>query len=437
MDPNFFQWMMCQHQPNTAKNAETIMKSLFADKKLELDNMSDFADGDKMVQFLNRFILDRSPAALGGILCDKKCENSQTAVDKIAGTTVYSQCRAFVWYLKFLGFTYVELDMLVLKIGGRSANFQQGSILEKIFDPIPQITIINQVLQFIRKMQIEAHIKMDIIYANSTKTHLTYRKDGVQFFLPFLELLIRFYVYPTTTIHIKQLRACMKPSNWAKKLTTESKSSTSQRHGTFQFIKIDDRIFVRWHYHVSGAARPRTYLPSYRDINQTVSRYIFFFMKYCSNPVGNGSERIRYKENAGEFRLVFPSSSYTNSWKLPVRDVNTFCHQNNMSPLLMKSIGLGTNRYAYVSRLMRVAIDATEDTSATIRNIYTMGLSMAIHKTSGRYGGIKQLEDNDLIVKEIEKFKINNKNLIGEIISIPDTLLDKLNHDMNATMFPN
>ena len=152
MDPNFFQWMMCQHQPNTAKNAETIMKSLFADKKLELDNMSDFADGDKMVQFLNRFILDRSPAALGGILCDKKCENSQTAVDKIAGTTVYSQCRAFVWYLKFLGFTYVELDMLVLKIGGRSANFQQGSILEKIFDPIPQITIINQVLKFIRKM---------------------------------------------------------------------------------------------------------------------------------------------------------------------------------------------------------------------------------------------------------------------------------------------
>ena len=33
--------------------------------------------------------------------------------------------------------------------------------------------------------------------------------------------------------------------------------------------------------------------------------------------------------------------------------------------------------------------------------------------------------------------RINNNNLIGEIISIPDTLLDELNHDMNATMFPN
>lgn len=72
MDPNFLPWMMCQYEPRTATNSNDNMKSLFADENLKLDEMSDFADSDEMIKFVWGVIRDRSPVALGGILCDKK-----------------------------------------------------------------------------------------------------------------------------------------------------------------------------------------------------------------------------------------------------------------------------------------------------------------------------------------------------------------------------
>ena len=441
MDPNFLPWMICQYEPRTAKNSYDNMKSLFADENLKLDEMSDFADSDEMIKFVWRVIRDRSPVALGGILCDKRCADMSNMSDKVAGTTVYNQCRAFVHYLEFLGFKHVELDMLVRKIGGRSANFQQGSILEKIFDPIPQIYVMNMITKFIHRMQEEANMYMKTIinlYQNDQNNAGDFGKVGVKFFLPFLELLIRFYVYPTEISHIKGIRAWKDPKKWTEKLTNATNWSNDKRNGTFQFVQIEGKILVKWHYYIIGASRPKTYLPSYRFIDETVSQYIFFYMKYCSDIEGKRRTSGRNKTSRNEdniCRLVFPSAGYIDSWKRPVQDVTHFCRQNEMGEKIIKAIGLATNRYSYISRLMKVSIEANQDTSITIRNIYQLGLSMAVHKTSGRYGGIQHLEDIDSVAKEIEKFHIDHSTLIHKMYELPASLANTITADMMAEMF--
>ena len=106
-----------------------------------------------------------------------------------------------------------------------------------------------------------------------------------------------------------------------------------------------------------------------------------------------------------------------------------------MGEKIIKAIGLATNRYSYISRLMKVSIEANQDTSITIRNIYQLGLSMAVHKTSGRYGGIQHLEDIDSVAKEIENFHIDHSTLIHKMYELPASLANTITADMMAEMF--
>jgi hypothetical protein len=277
-------------------------------------------------------------------------------------STITKYIETIVFYAKFLGRSFDLSIGFAKKLSLNSKYLQHGAISLQIQDNLNSRLLLVHICDQLKKRQvvIDERINRWLHFGCMAESTESLNRFGLHELQPFLELCLRFMVLPMLPGRLTALRITLDtiPSEIDTLFQTEViRNMFPEQDST----KPGDAIFLNGDHftHVSVAYATRTGKKQVeggklisRDISQTLSVYIYFFIKFCKgnpNLIGRREKRIR------ESNLLF-SQIKGGYWKYLKRDVRDYALQLDMK---VEEMGLGktqnTTSYLHLSRIAWVA----------------------------------------------------------------------------------
>jgi hypothetical protein len=372
---------------------------------------------------------------------------------KLSTATLLNYATSIRFYSEFLGYSHDLSDKVVVAFTYKSKYLSHSKISVKIQDNTESKLLLQRLRDTLCKRQtyINTRINRWLHLGNLAENEQSIQNFGFHELQPFIEMCLRFMFLPMMTGRLTRMRITLEdpiPDNLDTLYGDYATDIMYLKEGT---KKYGDVMFLNGtHFtHVSLEFANNTGKKKVpggklvaRDVNQSLSVYMYFFHKFCKKDVRLSLKHAEYMIKTSN--LLF-SGRQGGPWKHLKRDVRLYAQKLEIADKDLFDIGLGkdqnTNSYLQYSKIAWVAARSTFSSIGTDRiSADTRAIQLAFGAASKFNSGLPTMRENQRARDRIllEKADIAYSNRVPQLIPIDQThvlypLLIEMDQKQNAT----
>lgn len=209
MDGNFARWMALNVSTSYAKTVTATMKRLLSGGGL---CARDFLAQDDLINRIYELFRPNADTYL--LLPVREWDTvlgeddlvADLSLRALSASTMYKTLVCIEWYARFLGHQYTLVGRLSRTLAWRTRNQSESSVLLHLYVPFLTVSKYNAMVVFLQRRQreyIDVYITDYLLLRNRTEEDV--RRFGETELKPFLELCLRYLVYPFETKAIREM----------------------------------------------------------------------------------------------------------------------------------------------------------------------------------------------------------------------------------------
>jgi hypothetical protein len=233
------------------------------------------------------------------------------------------------YYAEFLGYSYALSARFVLTLGRITKYLQQADVSIRIQENSETLLFFKGLHTFLctRQSRIDARISRWLLLGNLAESNTSLVQFGLRELQPFLELCLRYLFLPMETVRLRGMRMVLEQLPADATYLYDLSARAAMYGSTDVKVPVGDLIFLNGDHlaHVSMVYSNNSKSNTHgrlvvRDIEQTLSVYMFFFFKYCKGDWNTQIKRMRQVANTHPFF----GQVFGGGWKYLMRDVRDY-----------------------------------------------------------------------------------------------------------------